>query len=207
MSRLYIIPQDKIPLTPGRFYYCPRHFPHRFNPALPGLEGVDWTWQTQALGDIALLAADVTDVQHFLLLAQPDIGSIPDDLTTPVSAGDLQLFQRLFVTGNVPNDIVQLDRPYRQVVREFLDTVHFHNPLVGKLARPLFQSGATLSTVLRDAFSAAERATIFTTMDAGGISRTGVTNTTSCEALLMQGRDTLTARRGTQAYALRERIL
>src|SRR3990167_7129380 len=54
---LYVLPVLHL-VDPN--YNVPKYLPHRFNPALIGLENVAWAWETYLLEDISLLIADVT---------------------------------------------------------------------------------------------------------------------------------------------------
>jgi len=51
---LYVLPVLHL-VDPN--YNVPKYLPHRFNPALVGLENVPWAWETYLLEDIALLIA------------------------------------------------------------------------------------------------------------------------------------------------------
>src|SRR3990172_8132405 len=47
LSHLYLIPIVQGAPPGGGPYLCPKYLHHRFNPPLPGLEDVAWTWATQ----------------------------------------------------------------------------------------------------------------------------------------------------------------
>ena len=74
MTRLYILPV--VHLT-NPVYNVPKYLPHRFNPALSGLEGVAWAWVTYSLEDVGIIAADVTTAQDTLLAGRVDVLAVP----------------------------------------------------------------------------------------------------------------------------------
>lgn len=108
--QLYFLPTVKVPLgVEGNVYICPKYFPHRLNPAVGPMDGATWQWQTEALGDVALLAGDVTTEQHDFLVIQADVVALPAD-------------RRTAVTTRQRNDLIALGIPARVIGTTMQDT-------------------------------------------------------------------------------------
>src|SRR3989344_5337958 len=143
MIKLYLLPI--VHLTNPN-YNVPKYLPHRLNPALPGLEGLRFAWTTYLLEDVGILITDVTNEQHSLLFAQPDVlpidnldDEIPDDITPDVTRDFLESF-------NIPADWLQSGMTYRRMLRKILGIFYYHNRLVCLKQGRLFSSEFNLKT-------------------------------------------------------------
>ncbi len=141
-QRLYVLPVVHL-TTPN--HNVPKYLPHRFNPAMAGLEGVRWAWQTYLLDDLGVLVADVTTAQNTLLSGQSDVLVVPTNLDSTVpNTTTRNRIRTLLEAAGVPGTWVNTGMVYRTIVRSVLGCCQYHNRLVGLAQRRLFDGSVNL---------------------------------------------------------------
>jgi|SRR3990167_583555 len=179
-TRLYLLPV--LHLT-DPVYNVPKYLPHRFNPALAGLEGVVWAWVTYLLEDAGLLIADVDDAQHTLLLGKADVIAVPPLDTTIGNATVRNRIRNILEAASIPADWVAVGMTYRQVVRTVICLFQFHNRAVARLLRRLWDGTINMEMTVSE-IPAGTRDRLQETADELGLDYSGVTGSTTLRVLL-----------------------
>jgi len=177
---LYVLPVLHL-VDPN--YNVPKYLPHRFNPALVGLENVPWAWETYLLEDIALLIADVTDPQHTLLSGQADVIAVPPLDNTIANATARNRVRTVLEAASIPAGWVSVGMTYRQVVRLVICMFQFHNRLVARLQRRLFDSSVNLDMTVSQ-IPEGTRTWLQDVAGEFGLDYSGVTGSTTLRDLL-----------------------
>lgn len=145
--RLYIVPVTKIIPAPGREFTAPSYFYGRKTAGLAGMEGVVWAWERYVWESNGLVAADTSDAQHALLVAQTDVIAVPGLDTNIPNATVRNRVRNLLEAGNIPGSWVNTGMSYRTVIRTVLGIFRFHGRFVSKGGR-VFAGGVTLDTTI-----------------------------------------------------------
>lgn len=143
--QLYVIPVVHL-VTP--VYEVPKYFPHRHNPPLAGLEGVPWAWVTYLLEDVGIIAADVDATQDALLAGQADVVGVPPLDNAIHNATARNKVRSMLEASNVPGTWVNTGMTYRSVLRVVLGLFQFHNRVVARLSRRVWDGSISLSTTV-----------------------------------------------------------
>ena len=179
-ARLYLIP---ITHLTDPTYNVPKYLPHRHNPALAGLEGVRWAWETYLLEDIGLIVADVSDTQHTLLSAQVDVLAVPPLDNTIGSVAVRNQVRNVLEAVNVPGLWVTVGMSYRQVVRVILGMWQFHNRLATIIQHKIFDGSVNLEMTVTN-IPLATRNQLQVAADGLGLDYSSVTGSTTVRQLL-----------------------
>lgn len=122
---IYILPQEH---TPDGKYNYPKYLRSRMTAALPGLEGMYWTWANYSLEDSGVAMVEGTDEEHEYLAEQVDVLQIPD-LDKGVASRAVKRVRDVIEDFHLPGSWVKVGTPYRTVIRMILGVMEFHNPL------------------------------------------------------------------------------
>lgn len=180
MARLYFIP---VVTVAESNYRCPAYLPHRFNPALVGLEDVAWAWELAFLEDIGLVAAEVTVAQHALLNAQPGVVAVPANLDGVITAGQATAIRTRLEGSRTPAEWCQTGLTYREVLRGVLGVWQVHNRLVAVLQRRLWSAGLSPDSLVSDLPSDARQA-LRERLEDMGLDTSGVQESDTLRAVL-----------------------
>jgi hypothetical protein len=179
--RLYIIPV--VHLT-NPVYNVPAYLPHRFNPALAGLEGVPWAWTTYLLEDWGMIIADTTAVQNTLLDAQAGTFPVANlDATIP-NTSTRNRIRNTLEAGYIPGTWINTNMVYRNVLRALAGMIDFHNRFVGITSDRFFKGGITLSTTVGQ-LTAAQKAAFILAAQELGVNYASVTDATTLRTVLL----------------------
>lgn len=152
--RFYLLPIEEVVKDAqlGTTTRGPKYFAWRFDPDPPALlDGVSYEMRDYGLEPTALLAADVTNAQHQLLIANADVTAVPANLDNTLGANRATV-QAALESLHIPADALTNATTYRQVLRGVMAIFALaqrFNGRVGNSGR-LFPVGITLATTLGD---------------------------------------------------------
>jgi hypothetical protein len=146
MIRWYVWPVQEVEIG-DTLYRGPKYLKWRQNP-----DGVDVRWKAMDYGlmPTMLLVADVTQEQHDLAAAQPDIITIPPDIDGAISPQALPLVVDALEALHIPAGWVTTAHTYRDVMRPTAHLFQLAQRYHGRTARRLIEAGYNLDTLIGD---------------------------------------------------------
>jgi hypothetical protein len=139
MIRFYLVPAVTVGTTRG-----PKYFGWRGGPA--PLFSAGWEARDYGSQPLMLLAADMSDPDDALLVAQGDVTKFADDLDAQLGAG-LAAMQTAMEALKLPAQLLTANTTHRQVVRGVMGIFSIAQCMQGK-GRDIFAAGVTLSTTM-----------------------------------------------------------
>lgn len=130
-----------------------------------------------------VLGADVTTADDTAISANPDVQSIPANLSANLSAGAVTQVQAALESRNIPAGWVTTSLTWRQVLRTVFTMALFMQRFTVYSVAKFFQSGVTLSTTF-GSLPAGIRSALNNAAQSFGFNTTGITGSTTIRAAL-----------------------
>jgi hypothetical protein len=147
--RFYLLPVEEIPRDGGGQFRIPKYITVARDPRGPQLLTVRFEFSDFGLEPTCLMALDVTNAEHTLLVANADVTAFPLNLDNNVG-GQLGNVQAALESLHLSADAVTSGTSYRQVLRGVVGIFGVARRFAGPDDKRLFPVGVTLSTTLGD---------------------------------------------------------
>jgi hypothetical protein len=184
--RAYLIPINEVTNPRGQSLRVPKYFPIGGGAQSPiaGLEGLDIAGEDDfGLQPTMLVVADVTPAQHGVLAGQPDVVSVPADISQNISAAALPTVQNELEALNIPGNWVTTSNTYQQVLHFVMACFQFAGRFVALTGLDIYAGNVTLNTQFNQLPAAARNGLQATATDMG-LSTAGITGTSTVRDIL-----------------------
>lgn len=187
-TRFYILPIEVVDRGGGNSARGPKYFPWRFDPDPPALVTAQYGLMDYGLMPTALVAADVTTVQHNLLNAQSDVITVPANIDNAIGGGAISTVRSRLEALHIPGNTVQAADTYRNALRVVAGVFQFAQRFHGLYNRSIFDEFTGLNTTWSE-LSTEFQNELLATAESMAINTSGLTDSTTMRQILKRFAD------------------